>query len=365
MGFTKEQLIDCLRKVKHPDTGRDIISLQMVQDIRIEGKNIWFSLVFERSNDPLISSLKKACIKAVKAYLGPQANIRNNITIKARQMFDEQPVLPGVSNIIAIASGKGGVGKSTVACNLAVATTLKGFKVGLIDADIYGPSIPKMMATEGMNPGVVKKDGQDILIPVENYNVSLLSIGYFINPADPVVWRGPMATNALKQFITQTRWGELDYLYIDLPPGTSDIHLTLVQEIPVTGAIIVTTPQQVATADALKGVNMFRSDKIKVPVLGLIENMAWFTPAELPDNKYYIFGKGGGLDLAESLKLPLLGQIPLIQGVVEDCDTGKPSVLREDSPARQLFLDTTDRLLEEVEKRNISAPPTQSVTVSR
>ena len=280
-------------------------------------------------------------------------------------MPDKQPVLPGVRNIVAIASGKGGVGKSTVACNLAVATALKGYKVGLIDADIFGPSIPKMLATEGMSPGVVKKDGQDILIPVENYNVRLLSIGYFVNPADPVVWRGPMATNALKQFITQTRWGELDYLYVDLPPGTSDIHLTLVQEIPVTGAVIVTTPQHVATADALKGVNMFRSDKIRVPVLGLIENMAWFTPAELPDNKYFIFGKGGGQELADALKLPLLGQIPLIQGVVEDSDTGKPSVLREDSPARQIFLDITDRLLEEVEKRNSSAPPTQAVTVSR
>jgi len=365
MGFTKEQLIECLRKVNHPDSGKDIFSLQMVQDIRIEGNNIWFSLVFERSNDPFISSLKKACVKAVKTYLGPQANVKNNITVKARQMADTQPVLDGVKNIVAVASGKGGVGKSTVACNLAVATSLKGYKVGLIDADIFGPSIPKMMATEGMNPEVVKKDGQDILIPVEKYNVRLLSIGYFVDPADPIVWRGPMATNALKQFITQTQWGELDYLFIDLPPGTSDIHLTLVQEVPVTGAVIVTTPQHVATADALKGVNMFRSDKINVPVFGLVENMAWFTPAELPDNKYYIFGKGGGQALADALKLPLLGQIPLIQGVVEDSDTGKPSVLKEDSPARQIFLDTTDRLLEEINKRNNSAPPTKTVTVSR
>lgn len=361
MNFTTEQVIDALKKVKYPARNEDIVSLQMVQEVKVDGRDISFALIFDRSNDPFISSVKKACVKAITAQLGSKANVKNNITIRARQMIEAQPILPEVKNIIAIASGKGGVGKSTVASNLAVAAAYKGYKVGLIDADVYGPSIPKMLNTEGKNPQVISRDGQELMIPVENYGVKLLSIGFFIDPADPVVWRGPMATSALKQFLSQTDWGELDYLFIDLPPGTSDIHLTMVQEVPVTGAVIITTPQHVAVADALKGVNMFRSEKIDVPVLGLIENMSWFTPAELPENRYYIFGREGGQKLAGRLGIPLLGQIPLIMGVCEDSDTGHPSVLNEKSTARQIFLDLTDRLISEINKRNIERAPTKKV----
>jgi ATP-binding protein involved in chromosome partitioning len=363
MNFTPEQVIDALKKVKHPSRNEDIVSLKMVQEVRVDGNDIFFTLVFERPNDPFISSLKKACVKAVEAQLGTKAKVRNNITVRAQQVKEAQQMLQGVKNIIAIASGKGGVGKSTVACNIAVAAAAKGYKVGLIDADVYGPSIPKMLNTEGSNPLVVRREGQDMIQPVENYQVKLLSIGYFIEPSDPVVWRGPMATSALKQFLGQTDWGALDFLFIDLPPGTSDIHLTMVQEVPVTGVVIITTPQNVALADALKGVNMFRGDKINVPVLGLIENMSWFTPAELPENRYYIFGRDGGQQLAGRLGIPLLGQIPLVLGVCEDCDTGNPSVLNEQSPVRQIFLDVTDRLISEIHKRNIEKAPTKKVEI--
>ena len=296
-------------------------------------------------------------------HVGSGVRVKNNITVKAAQTVETQKILPGVKNIIAVASGKGGVGKSTVACNLAVAAAYKGYKTGLIDADVYGPSIPKMLDTETSRPRVVSRDGREMMLPVENYQVKLLSIGYFVDPADPVIWRGPMATSALKQLLNQTEWGELDYLFIDLPPGTSDIHLTMVQEVPVTGVVIVTTPQHVAVADALKGVNMFRSVRINVPVLGLIENMSWFTPAELPENRYYIFGREGGQKLASRLGIPLLGQIPLVMGICEDGDSGRPSVLNIASPARQIFLDLTDRLILEINKRNAEAAPTKKVNI--
>ena len=254
MTISQKQVLDVLSRVKVPGKEQDIVSLNMVSDIEIKGNDLGFSLTFERTNDPVISSVRKACVKAIRKYLGKDVNIEKNIRVKAREMVESNSMLPGVKNIIAIASGKGGVGKSTVAANLAVATARAGFSVGIIDADIFGPSIPKMLNAENQRPSVVQEDGKEMLVPVESYGVKILSIGFFVDPNDAVVWRGPMATNALKQFMSQTQWGELDYMFIDLPPGTSDIHLTMVQEVSVTGAVVVTTPQQVALADAINTV---------------------------------------------------------------------------------------------------------------
>lgn len=365
MKISDSQVLEALRKVKYPGKGQDIISMNLVSDIQIEGNKLAFSLTFERSNDPVISSVRKACVKSIQKYLGKDVEIEGNIQIKAKEMIAVDRILPDVKNIIAVASGKGGVGKSTVAANLAVATARLGYKVGLIDADIYGPSIPKMLNAENQRPSVVVEDGKELMVPVQSYGVSLLSIGFFVDPEDAVVWRGPMATGALKQFISQTKWGELDYLFVDLPPGTSDIHLTMVQEVPVTGAVVITTPQQVALADALKGVNMFRSDKINVPVIGLVENMAWFTPAELPDNKYYIFGKDGGKELAAKLNVPLLGQIPIVQGICEGGDQGKPVVLDSTAPVAAAFEGLAKNVISETERRNADLPPTKIVEITK
>ena len=365
MKFTEEQVLETLRKVKYPGKGQDIVSMDLVSDIRIEGHKLSFSLTFDRSNDPVIPSVRKACVKAVHQYLGKEVAIEGNIQIGARQMVAAERILPDVKNIIAVASGKGGVGKSTVAANLAVATARLGYAVGLIDADIFGPSIPKMLKAESQRPAVVVEEGKELMVPVQGYGVSMLSIGFFVDPEDAVVWRGPMATGALKQFINQTKWGELDYMFIDLPPGTSDIHLTMVQEVPVTGALVITTPQQVALADALKGINMFRSDKINVPVIGLVENMSWFTPEELPDSRYYLFGKEGGRELAARLNVPLLGQIPIVQGICEGGDQGKPIVLDAGSPVAAAFEELAKNVISEIEKRNAELPPTKIVEITR
>lgn len=365
MPFSKEQVLSVLRKVKYPGKDQDIVELGLVSNVWSEGKKLGFTLVFDRSNDPVIPSVRKACVKALKKYLDPKVEIEGNIEVQARQMIESQPILPDVKNIIAIASGKGGVGKSTIAVNLAVATAKAGHRVGLIDADIFGPSIPKMLNAENRRPAVDLVDGKEMIIPVESYGVKLLSIGFFVDPEDAVVWRGPMATNALRQFMSQTSWGELDYLFIDLPPGTSDIHLTMVQEVPVTGAVIVTTPQEVALADALKGINMFRGEKINVPVLGLVENMAWFTPAELPENKYFIFGEGGGIRLAEKLKVPFLGQIPIVQSIREGGDAGKPEVLNKDSAALKAFEELAANMIRETDRRNAEMPPTRVVEIKK
>ena len=365
MKILESQVLEALRKVKYPGKDQDIISLNLVSDIQIEGNKLAFSLTFERSNDPVISSVRKACVKSIHKYLGKDIEIEGNIHIKAKEVITADRILPGVKNIIAVASGKGGVGKSTVAVNLAVATARLGHKVGLIDADIFGPSIPKMLNAENQRPSVIAEDGKDLIIPVESYGVKLLSIGFFVDPEDAVVWRGPMATSALKQFISQTQWGELDYLFVDLPPGTSDIHLTMVQEVPVTGAVVVTTPQQVALADALKGINMFRGDKINVPVIGLVENMAWFTPEELPDNKYHIFGKDGGKELAAKLQVPLLGQIPIVQGICEGGDQGKPIVLDAGSPVAAVFDKLANNVIREIARRNTEMPPTKIVEIKK
>ncbi len=366
MSYSEGRIIAALKYVIHPEKGKDIVSLNMVEDMEVKGKKISFTLHFDKPNDPFVSAIRKACVSTIQKYVDKKAEIKGNISIKSDEVMkkDEIKVLPNVKNIIAVASGKGGVGKSTVATNLAIALSKSGAAVGLIDADIYGPSIPKMFNVEGQSPMISKIDGVDIIEPIEKYGIKILSIGFFINPDDALVWRGPMATKALKQLLLQSNWGELDYLLVDLPPGTSDVHLTLVQEVPVTGAIIVSTPQEVALADAVKGISMFMGDKINVPVLGLVENMSWFTPAELPDNRYYIFGKDGCKKLAEKKNIPLLGQIPIVQSICEDGDAGKPSVLNEDSIVGKAFLEMADQVADQVAKRNVTLDPTKKVEIN-
>jgi ATP-binding protein involved in chromosome partitioning len=359
-----KNITDALRSVKYPGSNEDVVSLDMAQEIRVAGKKITFSLVFQRSDDPNMQAVIAACEDAIIAQLGPDVEIKGNITPKAIHQM-ERPVLPGVKNLIAVASGKGGVGKSTVSVNLAVALAKTGAKVGLIDADIFGPSIPKMFGAEDIRPSGVRVDGKERIQPINKYGVSFLSIGFFVNTEDAVIWRGPMASNALKQLINDGNWGTLDYLLFDLPPGTSDIHLTLVQTVPITGAIIVTTPQDVALADVIRGVNMFKGKGVDVPVLGLVENMSWFTPAELPENKYYIFGKEGGVKLAEKLQMPLLGQIPIVQSIREGGDSGAPVALNEDSITGQAFATIAANVIEQTDFRNETLDPTKKVKVSR
>ncbi len=373
MSYTKEQVLNALGKIKYPGTEKDIVSENMIEDLIIEGKKISFSLVFKKEKDPFESSIRKACVSAILTYLGEDADIKGNISIKSPEpkqiktqplTINQNRILPEVKNIIAVASGKGGVGKSTIATNLAVSLAKQGYSVGLIDADIFGPSLPKMFNVESIHPNIFKANGIDMIEPVENYGVKMLSIGFFVNPDDALVWRGPMATSALKQLINQGDWGALDFLLIDLPPGTSDIHLTLVQEVPVTGAIIVSTPQDVALADAIKGINMFKGDKINVPIIGLVENMAWFTPEELPDNRYYIFGRDGAKNLSEKLNIPLLSQIPIVQSIREGGDDGNPAAVDENSITGKAFAELGRRVAEEVDKRNDELSPTKKVEIT-
>ncbi len=334
-----QQIIDALRHVRYPGSGKDLIESGMLEDdIRISGLEVSFSLIFDKPQDTFLRSVVKASETAIKTYVDPNAAV--NIHTKFRKQVapvEEQKPLAQVKNVIAISSGKGGVGKSTVSANLAIALVNRGMKVGLLDADIHGPSQPKMFHTEDARPLLAEVEGRDLIDPIVQYGVKVLSIGYFVDPDNAVVWRGGLASNAIKQLINDGNWGELDYLLIDLPPGTSDIHLTITGTIHLTGAIVVTTPQPVALIDAKKGVDMFRNEKINVPVLGIIENMAWFTPAELPENKYYIFGKDGGKNLAEELGVPLLGQIPLVQSIREAGDEGTPIALRAGHPAAIFF----------------------------
>ena len=359
-----KNITDALRNVDFPGSKENIVDLDMVQEIRIAGKKVTFSLVFQRSDDPQIETVRKACVVAIEKYIGGDVEIRGNITVKAIHQM-ERPLLPEVKNIVAIASGKGGVGKSTVSVNLAVALANTGAKVGLIDADIFGPSLPKMFGVEDVRPMGIKIDGREMIEPVEKFGVKMLSIGFFVAAENALIWRGPMASNALKQLIADGNWGELDYLLIDLPPGTSDIHLSLVQTVPVTGAVIVTTPQDVALADVIKGTNMFKSKSIDVPVLGLIENMAWFTPEELPNNKYYIFGKEGGKKLAEEMGLLLMGQIPIVQGIREGGDSGNPSATDSNSPVGKAFAEIAQNLVRQLEIRNTELDPTRKVKISK
>ncbi|MBN2597049.1 Mrp/NBP35 family ATP-binding protein [Labilibaculum sp.] len=365
MSYTQKQVTDALRLVKFPGSDKDIMALDMVRNIKIEGKKIGFDLVFQKSDDPNIITLKKLCVSAILKFVDKDAEIKGNIKVKAVHIVDEPGVLPNVKNIIAIASGKGGVGKSTVASNLAVALANAGAKVGLIDADIFGPSVPKMFGSEAARPSLIKIDDKDRIEPHEKFGVKMLSIGFFVDPAQATVWRGPMASNALKQMIEEGNWGELDFVLIDLPPGTSDIHLTLVQTVPVTGAVIVSTPQEVALADAVKAISMFEGAGVNVPVLGMVENMAWFTPAELPENKYYIFGKDGCKNLAEEKGIDLLGQIPIVQSIREGGDNGIPAAVNTDTVTGMAFADLAAKLMSVVDQRNADKDPTKRVEITR
>jgi ATP-binding protein involved in chromosome partitioning len=365
MRINKEDLLKALSNVMDPDLGKDLVTLGMIKDIDITEDKVAFSVVLTTPACPLKEMLRKDCMNAVKTLGLEESEVEINMTSSVTSAREEQlPLLPDVKNLIAIASGKGGVGKSTVTSNLAVALAKSGAKVGLIDADIFGPSIPTMFGCEDQQPAVKKVEDKNLIIPVEKYGVKIISIG-FLSPGDSaIVWRGPMASSALKQFIADTDWGELDYLLFDLPPGTSDIHLTLVQTIPVTGAVVITTPQKVALADAVKGVSMFQQQQINVPVLGIIENMAYFTPEELPENKYYIFGKDGGKNLAEEKKVPFIGQVPLVQSIRESGDEGEPVVLKDEITARA-FMDIAQNLAQQIAIRNATGDKTKVVEVNQ
>ena len=342
-----QQIIDALQHVRYPGTGKNLIESGMLEDdIRISGLEVSFSLIFEKDNDPFRKSVVKAAETAIHTYVDENAAVHIHTKFIKQNMVPKADSVENLraAQVIAIHSGKGGVGKSTISANLAITLAKMGYKVGLLDADIHGPSIPKMFHTEGCRPVSTLVNGRNLIEPIEQYGVKMLSIGFFVDPQQAVVWRGGMASNAIKQLIQDANWGELDYFLIDLPPGTSDIHLTMVQHLHLTGAIVVTTPQPVALVDARKGVDMFMNEKINVPVLGLIENMAWFTPAELPNNRYYIFGKDGGKQLAEELNIPLLGQIPLVQSIREGGDEGTPIALQDGHPAAQMFEDICQHL---------------------
>ncbi len=370
-------IIDTLRSVRYPGNGKNLVDNEMVaDDIRIDGDKVSFSLIFEKPTDPFIRSVVRSAEAALQQALGPELDIKGNIAVQYLKPQREQPAnpLPGVKNIIGISSGKGGVGKSTVAANLAVALAAKGYKVGLLDADIFGPSMPKMFGVENESLYMVSQQGRDWIEPVEKYGVKMLSIGFVVDKDAAVLWRGGMASNALRQLITDAWWGDLDYFLIDMPPGTSDIHLTLVQTLPITGVVVVSTPQQVALADARKGIAMFRGDKVNVPILGIVENMAWFTPAPHPDERYYIFGKEGARRLAEELDVELLAEIPLVADICTDADSGSPTTLKIQAaaltgtdqwltPEAEAFGSLADNVVKAIDRRNTTLPPTQKVEV--
>jgi ATP-binding protein involved in chromosome partitioning len=363
MNFTSSDILKALSTVEDPDLKRDLVTLNMIKDVKVTADKVSFTVVLTTPACPLKEKIRQDCEDAVEAVVGSSVDIDILMTSSVTTLRDNTPLLPGVKNIIAIASGKGGVGKSTVTSNLAVALAKMGAKVGLIDADIYGPSIPVMFNCEYEQPHVKQVNGKNIIIPIEQYGVKLISIGFLAPPDSAVIWRGPMASSALKQFFSDADWGDLDYLLIDLPPGTSDIHLTLVQTVPVTGAVIVTTPQKVALADANKGLAMFKQPQINVPILGVVENMAYFTPEELPENKYYIFGKDGGKALADKYNVPLLGQIPLVQGIRESGDSGLPAVLKE-GPTALAFEDLAATLARQIAIRNSKSQPVATTVLS-
>ena len=355
-------ILDALATVRYPGNGKNIVEAEMVADnLRIDGMKVSFSLTFEKPTDPFMKSVVKAAETAIHTYVSKEVEV--TITTESRQAARPEPgkMLPHVKNVIAVSSGKGGVGKSTVAANLAVALSKLGYKVGLLDADIFGPSVPKMFQVEDARPYAETVEGRDLIVPIEKYGIELLSIGFFVDPDQATLWRGGMASNALKQLVGDAKWGELDYFILDTPPGTSDIHLTLLQTLAITGAVIVSTPQEVALADARKGINMYMNDKVNVPILGLVENMAWFTPAELSNNRYYLFGKEGTKRLAEELNVPLLGQIPIVQSICENGDNGTPAALDDNSMVGQAFLELARNVVKQTEKRNAEMAPTEIV----
>lgn len=357
-----EAILKALGNVQEPDLKKDLVTLNMVRDIILGEKSVEFTIVLTTPACPLKEKIRKDCEKAIHDHVDEALEVIVNFTANTSSIrVDLTSVLPGVKNIIAVVSGKGGVGKSTVAANLALALAQQGAKVGLMDADIYGPSVPIMFGVRGQRPLMEHIDGKDKIVPLEKYGIKLISIGLLVDEKSAVVWRGPMASSAIRQFVTDVHWGELDYLVIDMPPGTGDIHLTLVQTIPVTGAVVVTTPQEVALADAKKAIAMFAQAQIRVPIIGLVENMAWFTPLELPENKYYIFGKDGGKNLADQLDLNFLGQIPLVQSIREGGDQGAPAMLGNDAATAEAFASFAAETIRAIsianaEKKEVGAP---------
>ncbi|MCR5333724.1 MAG: Mrp/NBP35 family ATP-binding protein [Bacteroidaceae bacterium] len=359
-------IMDALATVRYPGTGKNIVEMEMVEDdLRIAGMHVSFTLIFDKPTNPFLKSLVKASEAAIHAYVSKDVQVEIKTKTLQAPRPDLPDLLPGVKNIIAVSSGKGGVGKSTVAANLAVSLARLGHRVGLLDCDIFGPSMPKMFQIEDARPYSENIDGRDLIIPIEKYGIKILSIGFFVDPATPTLWRGGMASNALKQLIGDAAWGDLDYFILDTPPGTSDIHLTLVQTLPITGAVIVSTPQQVALADARKGINMYRNEKVNVPILGLVENMAWFTPEAHQDEKYYLFGREGVKQLAQEMQVPLLGQIPVVQSICENADNGTPISLDATSPVAQAFLQMAARTVTETDRRNLQQEKTRIVSIKK
>ncbi len=363
MSIQQEQVLQALSQVQDPDLKKDLVTLGMIKDLEIAGNKISFQVVLTTPACPLKEVIKNNCVQVLRDTFGNDLQLEIDMTSQVTSSRSNTALLPDVKNIIAIASGKGGVGKSTTASNLAVALAASGAKVGLIDADISGPSIPTMFNVEGEQPSVSHIEGKNIIQPIEQYGVKLMSIGFLTPAESAVVWRGPMASSALRQFISDVAWGELDYLLIDLPPGTSDIHLTMVQTLPVTGAVIVTTPQKVALADATKGLTMFKQPQINVPILGVVENMAYFTPEELPGNKYYIFGKEGGQKLASKYNVPFLGEIPIVQGIRESGDSGYPAVLKT-GLMQDAFSALAESVARQVAIRNAEKSKTEVVHIN-
>ncbi|MDY4851815.1 MAG: Mrp/NBP35 family ATP-binding protein [Prevotella sp.] len=359
-------ILDALATVTYAGTKKNLVESGMVADTpSIDGMKVKVVLEFPRDTDPFLKSTVKAAEAAIHYHISKDVEVEIVTEFKSKPRPEVGKLLPEVKNIIAVSSGKGGVGKSTVAANLAISLARLGYKVGLLDADIFGPSMPKMFHVEDARPYAVEKDGRQLIEPIEKYGVKLLSIGFFVNPDTATLWRGGMASNALKQLIADADWGELDYFILDTPPGTSDIHLTLLQTLAITGAVILSTPQNVALADARKGIDMYRNDKVNVPILGLVENMAWFTPAELPENKYYIFGKEGCKRLAEEMQTPLLAQIPLVQSICESGDEGEPAACHIDTVTGQAFINLAQAVVTVVNRRNKEQEPTKIVKVKK
>ncbi|PHR98992.1 MAG: chromosome partitioning protein [Leeuwenhoekiella sp.] len=368
MKLEKQALLEALKTISVPGEGEDMVSSGAVTNVVTFGDEVIVDITIK---NPSLQAKKKTeveIMKAIHAEVHQKAKVKVNVRVDAPEKQQKNEIkgkpIPGIQNIIAVASGKGGVGKSTITANLAVSLQKMGFKVGILDADIYGPSIPMMFDVQEEKPLSVKVDGKQKMKPVESYGVKVLSIGFFTRPDQAVVWRGPMASKALNQMIFDAAWGELDFLLVDLPPGTGDIHLSIVQAMPITGAVVVSTPQNVALADAKKGVAMFQQESINVPVLGIVENMAWFTPEELPENKYFIFGKEGARNLAEDLNVPLLAQIPLVQSIREAGDVGRPAALQENTILAEAFEEMTRNSVEQLVKRNTDLPPTEAVKIT-
>jgi ATP-binding protein involved in chromosome partitioning len=363
--MTEADILKALSNVQEPDLGKDLVTLNMVKDIAINGKEVSFTIVLTTPACPMKDMMRTASENAIKILVDKEAKVQVNFTANtSTTRKDNQQVLAGVKNIIAVVSGKGGVGKSTIAANLALALAEGGAKVGLMDADIYGPSVPMMFGVRGERPMMKEKDGKGMIVPLEKYGIRLISIGLLVDEKNAVVWRGPMASSAIRQFITDVDWGELDYLVIDMPPGTGDIQLTVMQTIPVTGVVIVSTPQNVALADAKKAIAMFGQAQINVPIIGLVENMSYFTPAELPDNKYYLFGKEGGKRLADEYDLPFLGQIPLVQSIREGGDNGVPAMVGTDAISQKAFRDFVSTAVRNIAIRNANSTSTKPIQVT-